>query len=274
MITKNMIIEELENRGFVVDTKIVVKNGIEKNAIIVKREEDDRVEPTVYAEDIIRSSYENDMSLEEVIGGIVEIVSREFTFDINKLMDSDYFMEHGRVGIQKEGTEALVKRHTQFEGIEEYLYMTDEYNGESISIKVTPKMLEMWDISEDEAFNMAEDNTSKETTIKSMAEVISNMMGIELADDMNPLEQMYVISNKSNIKGASAILDTKAIGELAERFNVHEFVLLPSSIHECILVPKLEGMTMNDFENMVKEVNATTVSAEDKLIDRAYLMTA
>lgn len=85
---------------------------------------------------------------------------------------------------------------------------------------------------------------------------------------------MYVLSNKSNIKGASAMLDKKGIVELADRIGVHEFVLLPSSIHECILVPKTSDVDMEMFENMVKEVNATTVDPLERLVDRAYLLTA
>ncbi|MBO5620479.1 MAG: hypothetical protein J5959_02480, partial [Butyrivibrio sp.] len=76
------------------------------------------------------------------------------------------------------------------------------------------------------------------------------------------------------IKGASAMLDKEGIGELAERIGIHEFVLLPSSIHECILVPKVGEVDMEMFENMVREVNATTVDPLDKLVDRAYLLTA
>lgn len=56
--------------------------------------------------------------------------------------------------------------------------------------------------------------------------------------------------------------------------RVGEFVLLPSSIHECILVPHTRESDLEMFENMVKEVNATTVDPLERLVDRAYLLTA
>lgn len=70
------------------------------------------------------------------------------------------------------------------------------------------------------------------------------------------------------------MLDRVGIRELADSIGVHEFILLPSSIHECILVPKVGEVDMEMFENMVREINTTTVDPLDRLIDRAYLLTA
>ena len=127
--------------------------------------------------------------------------------------------------------------------------------------------------TEEYLFEVAERHNHEEFTAQPLMNIIAQMMGTDSfgSDETAP---MFVLSNKSNIKGASAMLDKKGIGELAERIGVHEFVLLPSSIHECILVPKTDEVDMEVFENMVKEVNATTVDPLDRLVDRAYLLTA
>ena len=49
-----------------------------------------------------------------------------------------------------------------------------------------------------------------------------------------------------------------------------DFYILPSSIHEILIVPDNGKMGLSDLENMVKEVNATQVAPADKLTDNVY----
>ena len=45
---------------------------------------------------------------------------------------------------------------------------------------------------------------------------------------------------------------------------------MPSSIHECIVVPKRMGMSPKELGDMVREVNAAEVDREEVLSDRVY----
>ena len=56
--------------------------------------------------------------------------------------------------------------------------------------------------------------------------------------------------------------------------RVGEFVLIPSSIHEAILVPHTCESDLEMYASMVREVNETTVDPLERLVDRAYLLTA
>lgn len=49
-----------------------------------------------------------------------------------------------------------------------------------------------------------------------------------------------------------------------------DFYILPSSIHEILLVPDNGDKTADDLRDMVREVNATQVSPEEKLTDNVY----
>ena len=57
--------------------------------------------------------------------------------------------------------------------------------------------------------------------------------------------------------------------QAAERVG-GDFFILPSSIHEVLIVPDNGNMSLSDLEAMVKEVNATQVAPEDKLTDSVY----
>lgn len=50
----------------------------------------------------------------------------------------------------------------------------------------------------------------------------------------------------------------------------NDFYILPSSVHEVLIVPKEAGMDFKDLEAMVQEVNATQVAPQDKLSDHVY----
>ena len=81
-------------------------------------------------------------------------------------------------------------------------------------------------------------------------------------------EQMYVLSNSIKVNGASAVLDAKMMEDIAEK--VGDFYILPSSIHELLVVPVKSGMDVESLENMVCEVNATQVQLEERLSDHVY----
>lgn len=49
--------------------------------------------------------------------------------------------------------------------------------------------------------------------------------------------------------------------------------MLPSSIHEVLIIPYSSLFNLDDLTEMVKEVNATQVEAYEQLADRAYKLT-
>ena len=82
-----------------------------------------------------------------------------------------------------------------------------------------------------------------------------------------------VITNNSGIKGASSILNEKLMKNISKKEHTNKFVLLPSSIHEVLLVP-VTGITskedMDRYNNIVREVNTQEVSENERLSDHAY----
>ena len=269
-ITVNAIVKELENRGYIVTEQTCIKNGIEVHGLGVKKNEEDKVVPTIYHEEIIKGANERNLTVSEVADHIEEIVSKEFPFDLDRFTDPDYITSHVRIGVQREGGEDLVKRVSPFEGIEEYLYIADETQG--FSVKLKPQLIEQAGLKADELFKVAEVNNHEEFTATPLMNFVTHLLGEE-AGDIEDVP-MYVISNKACMKGASAMLDKEGIKELADKIGIHEFVLIPSSIHEAILVPHTCDSDLEMYASMVREVNETTVDPLERLVDRAYLLTA
>ena len=156
-----------------------------------------------------------------------------------------------------------------------YCALLDQSFDGTASVAVTNELMKMWNTSVEELHEIAVANLSEllPSTFKGMTEVMSEMMGMS-TEDMEMMgmstdeEQMYVLSNTMNINGASALLDKKMMEEIIE--IVGEFYILPSSIHEVLIVPVKSGMDIETLENMVCKVNATQVQLEERLSDHVY----
>ena len=101
---------------------------------------------------------------------------------------------------------------------------------------------------------------------------MQEMMGLsdEEMEEMGMVsgEQMYILTNKQKLNGASALLDSKMMEAIYERIG--EFYILPSSTHEVIVCSFSNRMDVEDLRTMVKEVNDTQVAPEDLLSYSVY----
>lgn len=82
-------------------------------------------------------------------------------------------------------------------------------------------------------------------------------------------EQMYVLTNQSKIHGASCILYEDVLRDFSDKLG-RDLYILPSSIHEVILLPKTESFDRDGLNCMVQEVNRDGVSMDEVLSDHVY----
>lgn len=83
-------------------------------------------------------------------------------------------------------------------------------------------------------------------------------------------DYMYILSNKQMTFGAGSILAKAVKKVLLEKFPSGRITVLPSSVHELIL---LDGSTCGDLKQLrdtVRQVNASEVSQEDFLANEVY----
>lgn len=273
-MTREMIITELKNRGYNAEAQTNIKNGVAFEGIRIMA--NSNVAPVIYTDDILRRAEEENKDLDEVVSAIIGIYEANCSidFDINELFDREFVLSHLYIGLQKESTEELIKRGCDLEGIESYLYIRRDRNeGEGYSVKLNEGILERANITEKEAWRSAEYNTNRETKIQSMASVMAELYGMDDFEEFEGLTPLYVISNECKMKGASAILNKEALAQFARSHNTEDIIIIPSSIHEMLLVPYIEDMDLDYFSAMVREVNNTEVRPEERLTDRAYIVT-
>lgn len=134
-----------------------------------------------------------------------------------------------------------------------------------ISIHLTNEHLKLWEINTKMLTGWAVENTPRLFPVKinTMEEVLS---GIASPD---PGRSIYVITNETGINGASCILYQGAVKYLADQLE-EDLYILPSSIHEIIVLRDNGNMDKNALARMVAEVNSTQVTEEDYLSDSIY----
>lgn len=266
------IIQELKNRNYNVIANDVYKNGVKLEAIIIK--DDSRITPTVYTEPLIQHA--DSIKQAADMAERIYLENKSVDFDINQLTDKDFILEHIRIGLEHENEHLVaLARKTEYDGLMQYLYITSELNNETKwSVRITAQLAETAGVDVNELWTAAEKNTFADSTITSMCQILAEMGMIDADDAVAEADAfpMYVISNRSRQKGASAILNKDMLKQFACEHNCKKLVILPSSVHECILVPCDEEVDIENFDAMVQEVNATQVSPEERLLDRALIV--
>ena len=102
--------------------------------------------------------------------------------------------------------------------------------------------------------------------LKSLAEVLDmNFMG----DDSEPEGGLFLATNRDALYGASVIAIPGFLDQAADKLG-GSFYILPSSVHEVLLLRNDEEVDVREMESMVQEINAAIVSPEEQLSDRVY----
>jgi|GEM_PF-464956 len=159
-----------------------------------------------------------------------------------------------------------------------FIVNCEDFHGGSGTITVNNGLLKQWEITADELKTVALSNMDNMgVRFRSLTSVLNDMMGfddpeISLIDD-GAYFPMYVLTNTSGVNGAAVLFAThngKSVAEeIAERVGSN-YRILPSSIHEVLIVPNTGELEDSYLGNMVKEVNANEVSPEEILSDSPF----
>lgn len=150
--------------------------------------------------------------------------------------------------------------------------LQDERMGNA-SLTLRNEHLEMYGITEKELHSIAYENTKKmhppllinlNGSIVSFEEPV-NLLEKDVSERMN---SMYILTNSEKIFGATMILYPEVM-EQTKQVIGEDFYILPSSLHEVILIQK-EGYDPRFLGEMVREVNAQEVERDEILSDHVY----
>ena len=252
---------------------------------IVIRPEGEQVGVNLDAQMLFKA-YESGKSYDEVVEQATNIVAEGFenqpSFSVEDFSNYDVMKE--KLAIQvvstERNTEMLEKiPHKEVEDMSMVCrFVVGNNENEMGTVLVTNQMLESYGITGEQLFNDAAKYAPelRPSEIKGMADVLAEMMGVdvsELGETMgmpeSPELPMYVASTHDKMNGAG-IIGYPGFMDMASEKVGGDFFLLPSSVHEVLLIPDDGKTDYRNLESMVREVNATQVELKDQLSDNVY----
>lgn len=171
------------------------------------------------------------------------------------------------IGLERENQdERYIKMRTEYRGIQKYMYLdiNDNDNEVLAFIRVDRHFLDSVKLSEEDAWQYARKNTFSESRIFAVKDVFPCI---------NNEPFLYVLTNKKVIRGAGGLLNQELIRAFASKHEVQRVLILPSSIHEILLLPLRENRDVNidEMSKVVQAVNRECVEEREILSNEAYI---
>ena len=282
---REKLMEELRNRmpGVAISPCDIKEN----NAVTffcIEIKDGSHITPYIYTEGLYCDYQYGSKSMREIVDSILRYVqeskdmgyfdsSKNFGHLLSEIFDysKTRFKLAGRLVNTGKNRIALAEMpHREFLDLSIIYFVDvphDDGNG-CMSIRVTNKLMAQWDMSEDRLYEQVMENM--EQGEKGMLWHISEVLRDTPyygPDIMNV--QMYICSNKMRLNGAVEILDKKVMEKAGERLK-DDFYILPSSVHEVILIPISAGGTADGLATNVQIVNDSEVNPTEILSYHVY----
>lgn len=230
-------------------------------------------------------AYNEGRPFDEVVDRAIETIDHGINerpdFDIDSFTDYSQMKEKLAMEVVSAETNKEMLENVPHRNMEDmaivYRFVLDSSEQGRASILVSNQLLESMGVTPEQLHADAMEIAPqlKPAEIRGMSEVMAEMMGPEQAELMGitPVapedEQLFVATVPDKTHGASVLAYQNFMDQAAERVG-GDFYILPSSIHEILLVPDNGKMNLKELEAMVKDVNATQVAPADKLTDSVY----
>ena len=266
--------------GNITINHVIKNNGCEMDGLVIMEKGKD-IAPTIYL-DSFYELYTNGENIKNIIRQIEVIYEQNknnVTFDVNILKHFDTIKDKIVYKVVNyRSNEKLLEQvpHKRILDLAVVFYcLLDNEYGRSATALIYNNNLKNWNVTIDDVYKAALKNTPDllHSKISSMAALFEkcgvNVDGEEVdLKDYVPSD-MYVLTNESKLNGAACILYENVLYDFAQKLGA-DLYILPSSVHEVILLPKLSMFEKDELVNMVKEVNTEGVAADEVLSDHVY----
>lgn len=249
------VVKVVKNNGKEMTGITAKENGMEIAPVVYFDDAADPEKDAVRMADIIRRSQE---APENIAAGIADYENAKHNVCF-KLVNTD--RNKGMLGDVP---------HREFLNLSAVYYVRLDWPGDGeASVKVTDSLMSNWGVTEEELWERAFENTQRiyPADIETLESVIGAFFGKE---EITPTGQgMIVVSNNAKKYGAGVIFYDGVLSELTERLGDRIFIL-PSSVHETIVLSDDGNLGAGALAEMVKSVNSTQVSEQEYLSDSVY----
>ena len=238
-------------------------------------EPDSNTSPVIYLE----SFFERFLDTDNWAGTVKDILEFyrdnrvEDSFDMNWFRDFSKIREnlfYRLINYEKNQELLSMVPHTRFLDLAKIYYADCRVGETAGSILIYHKHVGKWNITEDELITAAEENTPR--LYPANLHPIFDTLG--LGGDINLFLKlpfpMFVLSNTGNHNGAAAVCYKDVLERFSQKIK-DDLVVLPSSVHEIMLLPLQKSNSIESLREMVCDVNRTMLDRSEFLSDNVYL---
>ena len=155
-----------------------------------------------------------------------------------------------------------------YEKVRDRIVLVDVNVHGTVSLLIREPLLLEWKVSVKELYDQALQNTPSlfPYEFRALRAVIEEVFP---SDRQSEEEYMYVLSNRFQSFGAAVILYPNRLKQIGCVMD-DDYYVLPSSVHEVLIVPAEYVRNRQMLDEMVREVNQICVEEEEILSDHAY----
>ncbi len=259
--------------------RVEIREGKKNNGVVctglVIMGKDFNVFPTIYMEDLFRS-YTDGTPLCDIMQRVIRLYEHcrpRRNFDEKMIRDFKQVRQKiacKLIGYEKNREQLREIPHLRFLDMALVCYISFTMDGPgSMTALVRQNMCRLWEIREEELFARARENTPRlfPACIRDIRQVLEKWTETSYEEEEDAY--MYLLTNQTGQYGAACIVYPWLLQGIAQHLE-HNFFILPSSVHETILVPERRGLEGSAFGAIVKEINRTLVEPEEILTDSVY----
>ena len=255
---------------------VLKNNSLHLDGLTIRRD-GESICPNIYLNQFYED-YRDGRALEDILSDIAKIRQKHsghIDLDVSTITDFDFVRDKINIKLinSSQNEEYLKdKPHTDIADLSAIYYInlgTDEYG--SMTTIISDCLISQYGVTVEELHQTVIRNMASNARFSTMFEVLSEIMSdnapsdiFDAADDM-----IFVLSNQNKINSASMLLCPNVMDMIAEKVG-KDYYLLPSSIHEALIVLYKPDMEADSLAAMVREVNATQVAKDEQLSDHVY----
>lgn len=253
------------------------KVNITRDGLMVRRENAE-ITPTLYLDGLYKD-YLGGKDMHIILSEMAEIYMGDAPgFDLKSLLDKEYVMNNLCIRIINKEWNAPLLEDAPYTDLGDFAitYHVEAYDrgGNCGSYMIKNTHLESLDMTEEDLRKMAVEGceTRHPAVVQDMREVLAEMMGDDFMydqDDELSNTGFYVVSNDSRIYGAAVLAYDGTLEEISKIVG-GDFVILPSSVHELLVMKDDGSLDYSAMTDMVKDVNSSSVDRAEQLGDCAY----
>jgi hypothetical protein len=256
-------------------------NGTEQTGIDIRKEQGEEMAHLCL--DAYYEQYLAGMTVEEAARDIWDIFNSFEQSGVSEGLLNDFEKVKNKVvfslvnyGMNKEQLESMPYVPYLDLAILFYVLLDRTENGERTAV-ITNKELAAWGTTKEELLRLARQNTPRlyMAEVNSLNDVMKSFVkdkkSKDFFDEFIGEEELplYVLSNRHNVKGAAVILYDGLLKEMSKVLG-HDLLILPSSVHEVLVMAYDKTMDFLSIRDMVEHINEVEVPVCDVLSNQIY----